>query len=166
MMDFDRVVTLDDLVESVPEALVREAEQKRLASEEIIDDSHHQHAKETRTVARDQSKAQRIREYLETNPEARNKDVVEALKQFKVTAADVANVKSLTKRTAGKRTSGTVRETKRTVERSESTGLAPVGASVSLPELEAGVAFIKASGSITRAKHVLIIIEQIRDNVK
>jgi hypothetical protein len=103
---------------------------------------------------------------LESNPEARNKDVVEALKQYKVTAADVANVKSLSKRTSAKRTSAAPRETKSRVERSESTGLAPVGASVSLPELEAGVAFIKASGSITRAKHVLIIIEQIRDNVK
>lgn len=164
-MDFDRLVTLDDLVDSVPEALVREAEQKRLASEEIIHDSHQQPVKDTNTVAKDLSKAQRIRAYLEDHPEARNRDVVEALKQHKVTAADVANVKSLTKRSQGKESTSTG-EAKRPTARSESTAIAPVGASISLPELEAGLAFIKTSGSITRAKHVLIIIEQIRDNVK
>jgi hypothetical protein len=36
------------------------------------------------------------------------------------------------------------------------------GASITLPELEAGVAFVKTAGSIMRAKHLLIIIEQIK----
>jgi hypothetical protein len=46
MLDIERVVTLDDLVDRVPEALIREAEQNRLASEELIDDSHQTPAKE------------------------------------------------------------------------------------------------------------------------
>jgi hypothetical protein len=166
MMDIERVVTLDDLVESVPEALIREAEQNRLASEENIHDSLPYRTKESHLVTKDQSKAQRIREYMEENPEARNKDIVEALRQYKVTAADVANVKSLTKRSAGKRGAKKPVEAKSTAPRSESTPLVPSGAGVSLTELEAGVAFVKSVGSLTRAKHVLIILETIKDAVK
>jgi len=166
MMDIERVVTLDDLVESVPEALIREAEQNRLASDEIIHDLHPYRTKEPQLVAKDQSKAQRIRDYMEENPEARNKDIVEALRQYKVTAADVANVKSLTKRSAGKRGAKKPVETKSSAPRDESTALVPAGAGVSLTELEAGVAFVQAVGSLTRAKHVLIILETIKDAVK
>ena len=36
MVDIERVVTLDDLVESVPEDLVRQAEQRKIASENRI----------------------------------------------------------------------------------------------------------------------------------
>lgn len=166
MTDFERVVTLDDLVESVPEALIREAEQNRLASEELIDDSRPYSPKEPQIVAKEQSKAQRIREYLENNPEVRNRDVVEALKQHKVTAADVANVKSLMKRTAIKRTAKKSVESKPATIRTESTALIAPGAGMSISELEAGVAFIRSVGSLTRAKHVLIILETIKDNVK
>lgn len=166
MMDIERVVTLDDLVESVPEALIREAEQNRLASEEIIHDSLPYRAKEPHLVAKDQSKAQRIREYMEEHPEARNKDIVEALRPYKVTAADVANVKSLTKRGSGQRGAKKSVEAKSSAPRSESSPLVPSGAGVSLTELEAGVAFVKSVGSLTRAKHVLIILETIKDAVK
>jgi len=112
-------------------------------------------------MSKELSKAQRIRAFMEANPEARNKDVVEALKQYKVTAADVANVKSISKRASGNAPS--TRESSRPrSERSESTAISSPGASITLPELEAGVAFVKAAGSIMRAKHLLIIIEQIK----
>jgi hypothetical protein len=167
MLDIERVVTLDDLVDSVPEALIREAEQNRLASEELIVDSHPKHAKERQIVSKDLSKAQRIRKYLEENPESRNRDIVEALKQYKVTAADVANVKSLIKRSEGKSSGRKGAESKSSsASRTESTALVPAGAGMSIAELEAGVQFVKEVGSLTRAKHLLIILESIKDSIK
>lgn len=166
MADFDRVVTLDDLVESVPEELLREAEKNRIAADEIIDETYHLRTKEPQIVSRGQSKAQRIREYLEANPEARNKDVVEVLQEYKVTAADVANVKSLMKRSASKASASDRAKNPTSPVKKESTAIATVGPSITIPELEAGVNFIKSVGSVTRAKHVLIIIEQIKDNVQ
>lgn len=164
MVDLDRVVTLDELVDRVPEQLIRQAEQFRLESEEIIDEEPVHRTKESQIVNKDLSKAKRIRMYLEDHPGIRNRDVVEALGEYSVTAADVANVKSILKKSDVKRPAAK-RETKRPqVARSESTALTSAGASITLPELEAGVAFVKAAGSITRAKHVLIIIEQIKDN--
>jgi hypothetical protein len=166
MLDNDRVVTLDDLVERVPEALLREAEQSRLAAEEILDDSYPNRAKGPYNVAKDLSKAQRIRRYLTDSPEARNRDVVEALKQFKVTAADVANVKSLMKRSDAKQHGRKTTDAKPPAPRTDSTALVPAGPGMSITELEAGVAFVKSVGSLTRAKHVLIILETIKDAVK
>ena len=166
MMDFERVVTLDDLVESVPEALIREAEHNRLASEELIDESTPSRVKEPRLVAKEPSKAQRIRSYMDENPEARNRDIVQALRDYKVTAADVANVKSLMKRSSPLRPTKKETPTKTASARSESTAMVTTGAGISITELEAGVAFVKSVGSLTRAKHVLIILETIKDNVK
>jgi hypothetical protein len=166
MLDIERVVTLDDLVDSVPEALIREAEQNRLASEELIDDSQPKRVKEPYILSKDLSKAQRIRKYLEDNPESRNRDIVEALKQHKVTAADVANVKSLLKRTGSKQERKKTYESRPAGSRSESTALVPAGSGMSIAELEAGVAFVKAVGSVTRAKHLLIILESIKDSIK
>lgn len=167
MIDSERIVTLDDLVDRVPEALLREAEQSRLAAEEIIDDLHPNHSKEPTNVTKDLSKAQRIRKFLSEKPEARNRDIVEALKAYKVTAADVANVKSLMKRSEGKPARRKASdEPKAPGARSESTALVPSGGGMSLAELEAGVAFVKTVGSLTRAKHLLIILETIKDSVK
>jgi hypothetical protein len=166
MIDSERVVTLDDLVERVPEALLREAEQNRLAAEEIIDDLQPNHTKGPLNVAKDLSKAQRIRKFLSEKPEARNRDIVEALKAYKVTAADVANVKSLMKRSEGKQTNRKSGEATTTSAKTDSTALVPSGGGMSLSELEAGVAFVKSVGSLTRAKHLLIILETIKDSVK
>ncbi|MFN6130313.1 MAG: hypothetical protein ACK6DC_17425 [Planctomycetota bacterium] len=166
MLDNDRVVTLDDLVERVPEALLREAEQSRLAAEEILDDSYPNRTKGPYNVGKDLSKAERIRNYLTDRPEARNRDVVEALKQYKVTAADVANVKSLMKRSQAKLQGRKTTDARTPPPRTESTALVPAGPGMSITELEAGVAFVKAVGSLTRAKHLLIILETIKDSVK
>ena len=159
MVDIERVITLDELVESVPENLIRQAESRKSIADESTTEAAHI-AKE-KNMSKDLSKAQRIRAFMEANPEARNKDVVEALKQYKVTAADVANDKSISKRAAGN--APATREPTRTrSERVASTAISSPGASITLPELEAGVAFVKAAGSIMRAKHLLIIIEQIK----
>lgn len=157
MVDIERVVTLDELMDRVPEELVRDAESRRLEQEALKRSSENDMSKEP-------SKAKRIREYLDNNPEARNKDVVEALESYGVTAADVANVKSHQKRTEGKvrRSAGAPKGKTEPVASSSSTALTSSGPTINWRELDAGVAFVKAAGSVQRAQHLLIIIEQIK----
>lgn len=163
MIDSDRVITLDELVESVPEVLIREAKQRVSAEEHAVEEVNYS-IKDPLSMSKDLSKAQRIRLYMENNPEARNKDVVEALKGFSVTAADVANVKSIAKRqAASSRSSSRVETPVASAARkpvSPSTTMTNPGSSITLPELEAGVAFVKTAGSIMRAKHLLIIMSR------
>jgi hypothetical protein len=166
MIDTDRFITLDDLVESVPEVLVREAEQKMSSAQSVVEEVNYS-IKDPLDMSKELSKAQRIRRFMESNPEARNRDVVEALQQFSITAADVANVKSIAKR-QGKSISESPKRSETpspsTPKKAAASGtsLTSPGSSISLPELEAGVAFVKTAGSIMRAKHLLIIIEQIK----
>ncbi|MCE2800091.1 MAG: hypothetical protein LW724_11095 [Planctomycetaceae bacterium] len=164
MIDSDRFITLDDLVESVPEVLVREAEEKMNSAQSAVEEVNYS-IKDPFSMSKELSKAQRIRLYMENNPEARNRDVVEALQQFSVTAADVANVKSIAKRQGGNGSVVRSEPSAPSVGKKASlanTGMTNPGASITLPELEAGVAFVKTAGSIMRAKHLLIIIEQIK----
>jgi hypothetical protein len=162
MIDTDRFVTLDDLVESVPEVLVREAEQKMSSAQSAVEEVNYS-IKDPSRMSKDLSKAQRIRRFMESNPEARNRDVVEALQQFSITAADVANVKSIAKR-QGKSISESPKRSETPAPSApkkaaaSGTSLTSPGSSISLPELEAGVAFVKTAGSIMRAKHLLIIL--------
>lgn len=163
MVDIERVVTLDELMECVPPELVRDAESRRVEAKNSVVDKE---TESDSSMSKDLSKAKRIRAYMESHPEARNKDVVEALGSYGVTAADVANVKSLAKRTgdplvkpakskevAAKAPSASAGET-----RSEQAK----GPNITWQELDAGVAFVKAAGSVQRAQHLLIIIEQIK----
>jgi hypothetical protein len=156
MVDIERVVTLDELMDRVPEQLVRDAENRRLEQEK---------AKTSRenNMEKEPSKAKRIREYIDSNPEARNKDVVEALSDFGVTAADVANVKSQQKRKEDKpRKNANAPRPANTPAKPATTSLTSNGPTINWRELDAGVAFVKAAGSIQRAQHLLIIIEQIK----
>ncbi len=155
MVDLERVVTLDELMDRVPEQLVRDAEGRYVEESRILGD---------RVMSKELSKAKRIREYLDNHPAARNKDAVEALGEYGVTAADVANVKSHQKRTQGtaKKSPGPARS-KAKAESSSSTALTHNGPTINWKELEAGVAFVKAAGSVQRAQHLLIIIDQIKD---
>jgi hypothetical protein len=153
-------------VESVPEVLVREAEQKMSSAQSAVEEVNYS-IKDPLDMSKELSKAQRIRRFMESNPEARNRDVVEALQQFSITAADVANVKSIAKR-QGKSISESPKRSETPTPSApkkaaaSGTSLTSPGSSISLPELEAGVAFVKTAGSIMRAKHLLIIIEQIK----
>lgn len=153
MVDIERIVTLDELMETVPEELVRDAESRQSESQTSNRYSE-------KTMSNEPSKAKRIREYIDNHPDARNKDVVEALSDYGVTAADVANVKSQQKRKEGKGKKGSS-GTKVKAD-SSSTAIANNGPTINWRELEAGVAFVKVAGSIQRAQHLLIIIEQIK----
>ncbi len=157
MVDIERVVTLDELMDRVPEELVRDAESRRIEekSETFRESTENNMSKEP-------SKAKRIREYLDKHPGARNKDAVESLGAYGVTAADVANVKSHQKRTEGSSRKG-ASSTKTRPESTSSTALTSNGPTLNWKELEAGVAFVKAAGSVQRAQHLLIIIDQIKD---
>ena len=122
----ERVVHLDDLIESIPEHLVEEAENR---------------AKGIKI-----SKRQRIRDYLTSHPHHSNKTIIEALKGHNVTASEVSNVRKLFRN----------RSISIPVKNNQPQ------AAIGLSALEAGVAFVKASGSITNAKHLLLIIERIK----
>ena len=158
MVDMERVVTLDELMEQVPEELIRDAESRRLEEEtKTIRESS-----ET-SMSKEPSKAKRIREYLNKHPGARNKDAVEALGEYGVTAADVANVKSHQKRSEGT-TRKSASSAKAKSESSSSTALTNNGPTINWKELDAGVAFVKAAGSVQRAQHLLIIIDKIKES--
>lgn len=156
MVDLERVVTLDELMECVPEDLVRDAENRRLESKT---ENYNKEGGMTKEL----SKAKRIREHMDNHPEARNKDIVEALGSFGVTAADVANVKSQNKRAESKVSAKAVMpKVKAAAPAPSTTSLSNSGPTINWRELDAGVAFVKAAGSIQRAQHLLIIIEQIK----
>ena len=158
MVDLERVVTLDELMEQVPEELIRDAESRQLETET----ENNRESSET-SMTKEPSKAKRIREYLNKHPGARNKDAVAVLGEYGVTAADVANVKSHQKRSAGTtRKSATSAKTKS--ETTSTTALINNGPTINWKELDAGVAFVKAAGSVQRAQHLLIIIEKIKES--
>ena len=153
MVDLERVVTLDELMDRVPEQLVRDAESRRVEETRMGDAN----------VSKELSKAKRIRAYLDSHPDARNKDAVEALGEYGVTAADVANVKSHQKRSQASSGKKAPASSKAKPEAASSTALTNNGPTINWKELEAGVAFVKAAGSVQRAQHLLIIIDQIKD---
>ncbi len=157
MVDIERVVTLDELMDRVPEQLVRDAESRRVEEEEET----FRETSESR-MSKEPSKAKRIREYLDKHPGARNKDAVASLGQYGVTAADVANVKSHQKRSEGTTKKRAAASAKPKAAASASTAMTS-SAPTFLTGLEAGVAFVKAAGSVQNARHLLIIIEQIKD---
>jgi anion-transporting ArsA/GET3 family ATPase len=158
MVDVERVVTLDELMERVPEHLVREAESKS----DLIEQLEQSPSSESNRMSKEPSKAQRIRAYMEANPEARNKDIVEALDKYDVKAADVANVKAHIKRTGGEKTPakrGPVPSTAGAPAASTGSGFP----NVNLKHLEAAVDFVKLVGSVQDAQHLLIIVERVKN---
>ncbi len=116
------------------------------------------------------SKSQRVRNYLDENPEARNRDVVDALSEYGVTAADVSNAKAQLKRkgeTPAKR--GKAAAAAPAAATSSSTKAAAgslaqtaTGGSIAMGELEAAITFVRQIGSIDRAKQLLVIIQQVQ----
>ena len=67
MVDIERVVTLDELMDCVPEDLVRDAESRRMEEESATIRGS--------SMSKEPSKAKRIREYLDKHPGARNKEL-------------------------------------------------------------------------------------------
>lgn len=157
MVDVERVVTLDELMERVPEHLVREAESKS----DLVEHLEQSPSSESNRMSKEPSKAQRIRAYMEANPEARNKDIVDALEKYDVKAADVANVKAHIKRTSGDKTPA-----KRGPSTAATAPTAATGSgfpNVNLKHLEAAVDFVKLVGSVQDAQHLLIIVERVKN---
>jgi len=151
MVDIDRVVTLDELMDRVPEHLVKDAESRL----DYIESEEYSPTHMSYDMS-DLSKAQRIRSYLESHPEVRNKDVVSALDKYGVKAADVANVKSQMKK-AETSAEPAKRTAKSTVSQS-----ADSGPSLNLKHLEAAVDFVALVGSVQAAQHLLIIVDRVK----
>jgi hypothetical protein len=105
------------------------------------------------------SKSERIRQYLDRNPEARNKDVVDALKEFKVTPADVSNAKAQLKKKGAKQKSSGKVEAKTTVPKKPEVVL---DATINLDILDAGIEFINKAGGINEAQYALNVIKRIK----
>ncbi len=110
------------------------------------------------------SKSKRVRDYLTEHPQARNKDVVEALVEFGVTPADVSNAKTHLKKRASKRRNRSV-----VVGVTEDASTGPVSndeavvvAQISLTEIDAALHFVRQVGSMDRARQLLGIIQQIQ----
>jgi hypothetical protein len=113
------------------------------------------------------SKSKRVRDYLTEHPQARNKDVVEALAEFGVTPADVSNAKTHLKKRASKRRNRSV-----VVAVSAEANANPTGddeasnaatQQISLTEIDAALTFVRQVGSVDRARHLLVIIQQIQE---
>jgi hypothetical protein len=110
-------------------------------------------------ISREQvSKSKRIQEYLQANPEARNRDVVSALSEFGVTAADVSNAKAKLKRKSTRRRSRAVV----TATSPDGSLVPPEETRISLAEIEATIDFVQAVGGLTRAQQLLAIVHQIQ----
>lgn len=113
------------------------------------------------------SKSARVREYLSEHPEARNRDVAEALSQYGVKAADVANVKAnLRKKEAKAGKSSKPAKSSSAASpssgKSEADAVAMIDASIQLDLLEAGVEFVRKAGGVNEAQHVIGVIRRIR----
>lgn len=103
------------------------------------------------------SKSKRVQDYLRANPRARNRDVVEALKEFGVTAADVSNAKAHLKKKFTRRRSATA------VVATELPGEVSEDETISLGELELTMDFVQAVGGVHRAQQLLAIVQQIQE---
>jgi len=118
------------------------------------------------------SKSERIRRFLDKTPAARTREIVEALKEYGVTIADVGNVKSQLKRKAEK-----VKE--KSVKTKQTTAAATVPARIAAPTatsqpevsidhsikldvLEAGIEFVRKAGGINEAQYTLTMIRRIK----
>ena len=107
------------------------------------------------------SKSKRIQEYLRANPQSRNRDVVEALKEFGVTAADVSNAKAQLKKKYTRRRSRAAAVVVASVGGSE--GNSESNNSIAISEIEAAIDYVQAVGGIGRAQQLLAIIQQIQE---
>lgn len=108
------------------------------------------------------SKSQRVQEYLRANPQARNKDCAEALKEFGVTAADVSNAKAQLKKKYSRRRSRAVAVVAATVSGGEASDDKSSN-SISIAEIEAAIDYVQFVGGMPRAQQLLAIIQQIRE---
>ncbi len=107
------------------------------------------------------SKSMRVQEYLRANPRTRNRDVVEALVDYGVTAADVSNAKAQLKRKDSRRRS---RASVTAVVAASAGEPQPATAdsTISLGELEAAMEYVQSVGGLPRAMQLLAVLQQIQ----
>lgn len=155
--DDQRVMTLDDLLGPVPESVPSHAGQSDFDFFQTMNDM---------MTDKNPSKSQRVRDFLTAQPNARNRDCVEALAEYGVTAADVSNAKAQLKRQgsrSGKRgrpaasSASSAATAKVAAETSNASG-----GSIGMSEIDAALSFVRQIGSIDRAKQLLVIIQQIQ----
>ena len=103
-----------------------------------------------------------MQDYLRANPQARNRDVVEALKEFGVTAADVSNAKAQLKRKYTRRRSRAAAVVAASVSGSDPQSKEASNA-ISISEIEAAIDYVQVVGGIGRAQQLLAIIQQIQE---
>lgn len=111
------------------------------------------------------SKSKRIQDYLSSNPDARNREIVEALSAHSVTSADVSNAKSqLKKKQLGLTPTAAVSSSKRSkiLSGRKSAGVKKSASSISLEELELTAGYVKSVGGVSRAQDLLQMVAQIQ----
>jgi hypothetical protein len=160
----ERVMTLDDLLGPIPEGSQTEVQDDYYATQ---NDHDFFNATSSAVSDKNPSKSQRVRDYLEAQPEARNRDVVEALSEYGVTAADVSNAKAQLKRkgdTPSKRgrPSASAASTPAPSSKSGADTMQAAGGSIAMNEIDAALTFVREIGSLDRAKQLLVIIQQIQ----
>ncbi len=108
------------------------------------------------------SKSQRVQDYLRANPQTRNRDVVKALEEYGVTAADVSNAKAQLKKKHTRRRSRAAAVVAATAATGGVVATDESGNSISMVEIEATIDYVQAVGGIARAQQLLAIIQQIQ----
>ena len=118
------------------------------------------------------SKSQRIRDYMSSNPDKGNTEIVAALEQYGVKYADVANVKSLMKKQSSsnghKKSSGT-RSVKAAAAKKKGgprAARAQAGSVTGsgMPAIQAGVRFVDEAGGVDQAMEILSLIRTVRQD--
>ncbi len=107
------------------------------------------------------SKSKRVQDYLRANPQSRNRDVVDALSEYGVTAADVSNAKAQLKKKYSRRRSRAAAVVAASVSAGEQV-TEENNISISIVELEATIDYVQSVGGIARAQQLLAIIHQIQ----
>lgn len=156
-----RVMTLDDLLGPVPENI-----EQNLPTHYYADD--YSNTTSPQVSDKNLSKSQRVRLFMEENPDARNRDVVTALAEYGVTAADVSNAKAHLKRKGdvpakrGRPAASASEATPPVAKAAPADSSQTATGSIAMNELDAAVTFVRQIGSLERAKQLLVIIQQIQ----
>lgn len=148
---FERVITLNDLVDSIPEEIVNQYLAPPTFGEDSLETFENDSMNEKPV-----SKSQRVRDFLEDHPDAPAKEVIDALSEYGVTVADVSNVRSKLKQNKDKKKKSAGPAPSAPVSQKA----APAG--IGIKALEAGVSFVREAGSIQSARELLLVIEEIR----
>lgn len=128
------------------------------------------------------SKSQRIRDYISSNPDDKNKDIADALSAYGVTYGDVSNVKNQLKKAGGrpigkrgrkpaaatgggraKKAGKRGRRPAAAAARTQNTARSITGEG--MPAIQAGMDLLKKAGSHQEAINVLDMIQTIKSSL-